>query len=434
MIRWRQGGALSAAREFIGRASRHYSTSVVVGAASGAEVAAGIDVAEAHLATARPVIAKAAPRLSELARMFDGGDGDAWEAPETAAPLAREMASLSKRREIMDDLDLRLSHVRELFAMDPEDVADILPELNGEVESLICLSRKLSHDVLLDTPEDLASECFLEIYAGAGGDDAQSFAEMLVNMYRAWADLSSHEEKKAGNGIDVDDLQLGFNVAIDDWNSADIGIRSARLRCTGPSVFGWLAGEAGVHRLVRMSPFDSSGRRHTSFARVLVFPSCSVSKGGSNEMVAAVDALLSVAGDLRVDTFRSSGKGGQGVNTTDSAVRMTHLPTGIVATYQGERSQHYNRKRCLSVLKSKLAAHIAAENDAEREGHWKNVKETENAFGNQFRSYTLDTGIVNDHRTGFKCSGAADKILQGGAISELLLAGLKFRKLPTIMV
>ena len=142
---------------------------------------------------------------------------------------------------------------------------------------------------------------------------------------------------------------------------------------------------------------------------------------------AAVDAMLNDPAALRVDTFRASGKGGQSVNTTDSAVRMTHLPTGIVASYQGERSQHHNRKRCLAVMRAKLAAHIASEEAVARDEHWRDVRTVENAFGGQFRSYTLDTGIVNDHRTGFKCNGA-ERVLADGRIGPLLVAGLKHRK------
>ena len=279
-------------------------------------------------------------------------------------------------------------------------------QLEDDVAGILHDAQDLTHQVLLSDPEDQADECFLEIYTGAGGDDAQSFSEMLVNMYIEWASSSSSS----------------YAVQVDEWNPADNGIRSARLRCTGPAVMGWLAGEAGVHRLVRISPFDASGRRHTSFARVLVFPSTPNVSGAA--VADSVENMLRDPAALRVDTFRSSGKGGQSVNTTDSAVRMTHLPTGIAASYQGERSQLHNRKRCLSVLRAKLAAHVSLELTSARDEHWRDVLVNENSFGGQFRSYVLDTGVVNDHRTGFKC-GDAGRVLARGQIGPLLVAGLR---------
>jgi peptide chain release factor 2 len=383
---------------------------------------ASMDAAEAHLSSARPFVAQSAARIVELSAHFD--HEDSWQDPGAAAPLARELAALEATSAEMAALELRLSDARELCGMvaaaeeEDEEAREMLLELSDDVSQIVDAAVALSHRVLLSDPEDCAEECFVEIYAGAGGDDAQSFSEMLVGMYTAWAASSP------------------YAVFVDDWNPADVGIRSARLRCTGPAVMGWLAGEAGVQRLVRISPFDSSGRRHTSFARVLVFPSASAhGRGGgagaataaAAAAAAAVDAMLNDPAALRVDTFRASGKGGQSVNTTDSAVRMTHLPTGIVASYQGERSQHHNRKRCLAVMRAKLAAHIASEEAVARDEHWRDVRTVENAFGGQFRSYTLDTGIVNDHRTGFKCNGA-ERVLADGRIGPLLVAGLKHRK------
>ena len=375
---------------------------------------ANMVVAEAHLSEARPFVAKSAPRIAALTAYFRQ-DGS-WEDPGAAAPLARELAALEATSKQMASLERRLSDARELCAMvvddaGEEEAREMLPELNVDVSEIVDAAEALSRSVLLNEPEDHAEECFVEIYAGAGGDDAQSFSEMLVGMYTAWAAAPSPASSP-------------FSVHVDDWNPADVGIRSARLRCTGPAVMGWLAGEAGVQRLVRISPFDSSGRRHTSFARVLVFPSAPALGGGTT---ATVDKMLDDTAALRVDTFRASGKGGQSVNTTDSAVRMTHLPTGIVASYQGERSQLHNRKRCLAVMRAKLAAHVASEAAAARDEHWRDVRTVDNAFGGQFRSYTLDTGIVNDHRTGFKC-GDAERVLAEGQIGPLLMAGLKHRK------
>ena len=421
-------------RIVLGASCRRMISTTLAETVTLASIITAIDDAEAHLSRARPLIARSAPRLVELSRQFNNNceDGDCddranvWASPEQAALLARELAVLSSRQGSLEELELRIKHTAELCSLvTSEEDNEILPELSDEIMQIVVRARELSQEVLLSDPEDHVDECFMEIYAGAGGEDAQSFAEMLVGMYIKWAAATSSSS-----------TSCSYAVHVDDWNPAtDVGIRSARLRCTGPCVFGWLAGEAGVQRLVRISPFDASGRRHTSFARVLVFPSVVTANendgrsSGNMETITgtAVDALLADPAVLRIDTFRASGKGGQSVNTTDSAVRMTHLPTGIVASYQGERSQHHNRKRCMGVMRAKLAAHIAAENTAKRDEHWRDVLTVENAFGGQFRSYTLDTGIVNDHRTGFKCSGA-EQVLMDGRIGPLLEAGLQHRK------
>jgi peptide chain release factor 2 len=240
-----------------------------------------------------------------------------------------------------------------------------------------------------------ASDAILEIHPGAGGTESQDWAEMLLRMYVRWAE--GH-----GFGVEVLDYQAGDEAGL---KSATVGIR-------GDNAYGYLQVERGVHRLVRISPFDAQGRRHTSFASVEVLPKV--------EGVVEVEVEDK---DLRIDTFRASGAGGQHVNKTDSAVRITHLPTGIVISCQNERSQHRNREVAMSVLRAKLydlARREADEKMAEEVGEKKKIE-----WGSQIRSYVLAPyRMVKDHRTGFEM-GNADRVLDGdldGFIRRALVA------------
>ena len=249
---------------------------------------------------------------------------------------------------------------------------------------------------LLSGPAD-ANDCFLEINAGAGGTEAQDWAQILQRMYMRWAD--SH----------------GYKLDLVDENSGDeAGIKSCTYKIMGFQAFGWLKTESGVHRLVRISPFDSASRRHTSFASVWVYP--------------VIDESIDVEileKDLRIDTYRSSGAGGQHVNTTDSAVRITHQPTGIVVQCQSDRSQHKNKAQAMSMLRSRIyEMELRKRQDEAQAEH---SAKTDIGWGNQIRSYVLQPyQMVKDARTGVE-KGNASGVLDGDLddFLEASLAGVK---------
>jgi peptide chain release factor 2 len=235
---------------------------------------------------------------------------------------------------------------------------------------------------LLSDPEDVA-EAILEIHPGAGGTESQDWAEMLLRMYRRFAERS------------------GFKVELLDLLPGDeAGVKSVTLHIHGPYAYGQLKGEKGTHRLIRISPFDSSGRRHTSFASVDVYPDA-----GQDIEIEVRDE------DIRVDIFRSSGPGGQSVNTTDSAVRITHIPTGLVAQCQNEKSQHKNKEAAMKVLKARLYELELQKIANERRAEY--LAKGAIAFGSQIRTYTLQPyRLVKDHRTGTETSNV-DAVLDG---------------------
>ena len=232
-------------------------------------------------------------------------------------------------------------------------------------------------------------DCYLEIHAGAGGTESQDWADMLRKMYLKWSDNRSFRSK-----------------LISEHRGDEAGIKSTTIKIEGDYVFGWLKKESGIHRLVRISPFDSGARRHTSFASVWVYP--------------AVDEDINVDihdKDLRIDTYRSSGAGGQHVNTTDSAVRITHLPTKIVVQCQNERSQHKNKETCMNMLKARLYDHEI--NKKEKENQSMESSKSDIGWGHQIRSYVLQPyRLVKDNRTNFESTNP-DKILNG-EIDEFL--------------
>jgi peptide chain release factor 2 len=240
----------------------------------------------------------------------------------------------------------------------------------------------------------------LSINPGAGGTESQDWAQMLLRMYLRWAEARGYRAE-----------------VIDLLPAEEAGIKSATVTVTGAYAYGRLKAEMGVHRLVRISPFDASHRRHTSFASVFVYPEI------DEEIEVAIDDK-----DLRIDTFRSSGAGGQHVNVTDSAVRITHLPTGIVVSCQNERSQHKNRAMAMKVLRSRLYDHFQREQDKEMaklEGEKKDI-----AWGSQIRSYVLAPyQLVKDHRTGLE-TGNVEKVL-GGEIEPFIDAFLLKGKTST---
>ena len=232
-------------------------------------------------------------------------------------------------------------------------------------------------------------DCYIEIHAGAGGTESQDWADMLRRMYLKWSDIKKFR-----------------STLISEHRGDEAGIKSSTIKIEGDYVFGWLKKESGIHRLVRISPFDSGARRHTSFASIWVYP--------------VVDENINIEildKDLRIDTYRSSGAGGQHVNTTDSAVRITHIPTKIVVQCQNERSQHKNKETCMNMLKARLYDYEIKKK--EKENQSTETSKSEIGWGHQIRSYVLQPyRLVKDNRTNFE-STSPDKILDG-EIDEFL--------------
>jgi peptide chain release factor 2 len=317
--------------------------------------------------------------LSEIEKKL--ADPALWSDPNATRPLMRD----KKRLETMvaddnalvsrtGDIDAYLELARE--------GEDVLADLEREIKSLAAFAEELEARTMLSSETDPLN-AIVTVHPGAGGTESQDWAEMLLRMYLRWAE------------------QQGFKTEMNDYQDGEeAGIKSATFTITGEYAFGMLAGESGVHRLVRISPFDANKRRHTSFASVYVSPEIDES--------IHVDLKLE---DLRIDTYRSGGKGGQHVNTTDSAVRMTHLPTGIVVQCQNERSQHKNRDKAMKMMRSRLYEYELEKKRAES-------KKLEDSkldinFGSQIRSYVLQPyRIAKDHRTKVEV-GDVDKVLDG---------------------
>ncbi len=255
-----------------------------------------------------------------------------------------------------------------------EDDDGALQQLDAELATLFQQTNRYRLEVLLNEEAD-PNPCFLEVHAGAGGTEAQDWAEMLLRMYSRWGESK------------------GFKVEwIDENAGEDAGIKWATLKITGHMAYGWLKTESGVHRLVRISPFDSSNRRHTSFASVWVYPEID-----DNITIDIADS------DLRIDTFRASGAGGQHVNTTESAIRITHIPTGVVVQCQNDRSQHKNKATAMKVLKSRLyERELRKRMEASTQ---QSANRGDNGWGNQIRSYVLAPyQMVKDLRTSHETS------------------------------
>ena len=332
-----------------------------------------------------------ADRLIEVDRELE--DPNVWDDPERAQNLGKERARLAQVVEVLNELDQGLTDADELLELTVEEGDEsALMDVSTEVERLRAILEKLEFRRMFSGEAD-ANNAYLDIQAGSGGTEAQDWANMLLRMYLRWAD-------KHGFGAEIVELSEG-EVA---------GIKSASVYIQGDYAFGWLRTETGVHRLVRKSPFDSGNRRHTSFAAVFVSP----------EIDDSVEIEINPA-DLRVDTYRSSGAGGQHVNTTDSAVRITHIPTNTVVQCQNERSQHANRDTAMKMLRARLYEQEMIKRRAAAQA----VEDSKSdiGWGHQIRSYVLDQARVKDLRTSVERSDC-DRVLDGD-IDDYLEASLK---------
>ncbi len=293
----------------------------------------------------------------------------------------------------LDKLDSRLTEADELLALAREENDLAVAE---SVESDLETAGKLIADIefrRMFSGEMDPNNAFVDIQAGSGGTEAQDWANMLLRMYLMWGD------------------RRGFKTEILEISEGEVaGIKSATVRFTGPYAFGWLRTEIGVHRLVRKSPFDAGNRRHTSFASVFAYPEV------SDEVAIEINPA-----DLRVDTYRAGGAGGQHVNRTDSAVRITHIPSGIVVQCQSDRSQHRNRAEAMKMLKARLYEQEMKKRQAEKDKL--EASKTDIEWGHQIRSYVLDQSRIKDLRTGVE-TGNPEAVLNGD-LDKFIEASLK---------
>lgn len=320
-------------------------------------------------------------------------DPTVWEEPKKAQQYAKDKKMLEGVVLVLDDLTTKLGDNAELFDMlREEEDADSMQLLQAETSEAQTVIEKLEFRRMFSNPMD-SSNCFLDIQAGAGGTEACDWANMLLRQYLRYAESK------------------GFKAEVLEETAGDVaGIRSASVQIDGEYAFGLLRTETGVHRLVRKSPFDSSGGRHTSFASVFVYP----------EVDDNIEIEINPA-DVRTDTYRASGAGGQHINKTDSAVRLTHMPTGIVVQCQNSRSQHSNRDEAWKVLRSRLYEHELRKKLAEQQQLEDSKSDV--GWGSQIRSYVLDSSRIKDLRTNVEISNT-QKVLDGG-LDPFIEAALK---------
>ncbi len=332
-----------------------------------------------------------AVRLEEVTRELE--DPKIWDDPKRAQELGKERKTLEGVVGTLTTLDAGLRDSGELFELARADADDAtLEAVATDVAAIEKSAANLEFRRMFSDPMDPAN-CFIDIQAGSGGTEAQDWAAMLLRMYLRYC------ERK------------GYRTDLLEETPGEIaGIKSASVKVEGDYAYGYLRSEVGVHRLVRKSPFDSNARRHTSFASVFVYP----------EVDDSIDVEINPA-ELRIDTFRASGAGGQHINKTDSAVRITHLPTNIVVQCQNDRSQHRNRAEAMAMLKSKL---YELELRKRREAQQKlEDSKTDIGWGHQIRSYVLDQSRIKDLRTNYEV-GNTQAILDGD-LDDFIAASLK---------
>ncbi len=361
-----------------------------------AEGQAHIDRIEAALALVRKFLGweRALRRLDELNARVE--DPKLWDNPKDAEAVMRERRRLEAAVGTVNGIGQEMADAVEFIEMgEAEGDAAIVDEGHASLKALADRADADKVQALLAGEAD-ANDAYLEVHAGAGGTESQDWAEMLQRMYSRWAE------------------RHGYKVDLVDYHAGEqAGIKSATLLIKGENAYGYAKTESGVHRLVRISPYDSSARRHTSFSSVWVYP--------------VIDDDIDIEikeSDLKIDTYRASGAGGQHVNTTDSAVRITHVPTGIIVASQQDRSQHKNRATAMGMLKARMYEAELAKRELEASGEYQ--AKTEIGWGHQIRSYVLQPyQLVKDLRTG-TTSTAPDDVLDG-ALDPFMAAALSQR-------
>ena len=334
---------------------------------------------------------------ARLAVLIDEiGKADFWNDQENAQSVMQEKNRIETALANLSEIEDGLAEQLELIVLGEEEGdEDIIAEAEAEIQKLAVIAGKRQLESLLSGEAD-GNNCFIEIHPGAGGTEAQDWAAILMRMYSRWAERRQFK------------LEVMEELAGDE-----AGIKSVTMRISGLNAYGWLKTESGVHRLVRISPFDSSARRHTSFASVWIYP----------EVDDNIDIEI-VESDLRIDTYRASGAGGQHVNTTDSAIRITHVPTNIVVQCQSDRSQHRNRATALSMLKARLyEVELQRREEAANDT---NASKSDIGWGSQIRSYVLHPyQMVKDLRTQTE-TGNSQAVLDGD-LDQFIEASLAAR-------
>ena len=361
-----------------------------------AEGQAYIDRIQAALALVRQSLdwEQALRRLDELNARVQ--DPTLWDDPKDAQAVSREQKRLEDAVNTVNEISSEMADAVEFVEMgDAEGDEDVVKDGLASLEKLAARADADKVRALLSGEAD-GNDTYVEIHAGAGGTESQDWAEMLFRMYTRWAE------------------RRGFKVETVEYQAGDqAGLKSATILVKGENAYGYAKTESGVHRLVRISPYDSSARRHTSFSSVWVYP--------------VIDDDIEIEineSDLKIDTYRASGAGGQHINTTDSAVRITHQPTGIVVASQSGRSQHKNKAEAMSMLKARLYEREMAEREAAASGEYQ--EKSEIGWGHQIRSYVLQPyQMVKDLRTGV-VSPSPDAVLDGG-IDDFISAALAQR-------
>ena len=310
-------------------------------------------------------------------------ESDFWQNKSISQKIIKEKKLYEDLINSYKNTSVSLTDLDELNNLAIEEKnQSIIKEVLESIIKLKKIAKQNETKCFLSNESD-SLDCYVEIHAGAGGTESQDWAEMLRRMYLKWSDIKGFKSE-----------------LISEHKGDEAGIKSSTIKIEGDYVFGWLKSESGIHRLVRISPFDSGARRHTSFASVWMYP-----------MVDENIDIEIIEKDLRIDTYRSSGAGGQHVNTTDSAVRITHLPTKIVVQCQNERSQHKNKETCMNMLKARL--YDFEMKKKEKDSQNLESSKSEIGWGHQIRSYVLHPyRLVKDNRTNFESSNP-DKVLDG---------------------
>jgi peptide chain release factor 2 len=353
------------------------------------EAQSAIEELETRWSAARDYLKIDASRSRHAVLNDEAADPNLWNDQDHAREVTTELGRLTNELDLFDGLRSAIDDCVVLTEFSRESLSagdadwSLLEELSSTVSDLEHKISALETQSLFSGPYD-ENDAIVELHAGAGGTDAQGWTEMLLRMYSRWAE-------RRGFGVEIDEATEG----------QEAGLLSATFIVKGRFAYGWLCAERGVHRLVRISPFDSQARRQTSFASLDVTPLLNDDAGEVE-----IDEK-----DLRIDTYRSSGAGGQHVNKTDSAIRITHIPTNTVVSCQNERSQHQNRARAMQILEAKLAERARAERQSEMDALSGN--RGENAWGSQIRSYVqAPYQLVKDHRTDFE-TGNVEAVLDG---------------------